>query len=115
MQRPVIEIHSNVVPRQAYLTRLQGMQATCSGHLCSGGFFPSSVLREGEPPRQSCANCALTEQLKGKSHMGAEQFVKFWYMEEKDVMEVDDHGRVGRGNEGEVYKILWHKGVFARK
>ncbi|KAG0563431.1 hypothetical protein KC19_8G030800 [Ceratodon purpureus] len=111
-------IHSNVVPQQAYLRRVEDVMATCTGNECNGGFFPTSLYCElGERPSQSCTNCALAEQLRVRSLAQTSGAVaRSWYlMEEKDVSLVDNHHCVGKGSEGAVYKILWREGIFAQK
>jgi hypothetical protein len=115
-QNHVLEIRSNVVPQQEYLMRFEGVISACLGNGCTGGFFPTSVLRKlGERPFQSCTKCALAEQLRGRAQISG-GVVRFWYLEEKDVKLVDDHARLGEGStEGEVYKILWRKGIFVKK
>lgn len=112
----VIEIRSNVVPQQEYLMRFEGVTTTCLGNGCTGGFSPTSVLRElGEPRFQSCTNCALAAQLRGRAQVGG-AMVRFWYLEEKDVKLVEDHVDLGEGStEGKVYKIFWRKGIFVQK
>ncbi|KAG0600811.1 hypothetical protein M758_11G062000 [Ceratodon purpureus] len=111
-------VHSNVVPRQAYLTRLTGTKPICPGlDLCTRGFFPTNVLlREAEPPRPCCGNCNFVEQLKGGAHM-ASAVVRFWEFQNESVIKsVDGHARLGEGSsDGEVEKILWRKGIFVRK
>ncbi|KAG0607451.1 hypothetical protein M758_8G029700 [Ceratodon purpureus] len=117
-QNHAIKIHSNVVPQQAYLRRFEEVMSTCTGNECNGGFFPTTLYCElGERPSQSCTNCALAEQLRGSLAQTSGAVARFWYlMEEKDVSLVDEHARLGEGSsEGEVYKILWRKGIFVKK
>ncbi|KAG0555154.1 hypothetical protein KC19_12G148000 [Ceratodon purpureus] len=118
-----VVIHSNVMPRQAYLTRLEGMKTctclsmtgACFGCHCFKGFFPANVSCEGQFSRKPCGKCPLVEQLKNDYEAGSE-FVKFWFLAEADVKLVTgDHGSLGEGSEGAVSKILWRKGIFARK
>ncbi|KAG0584396.1 hypothetical protein KC19_3G207300 [Ceratodon purpureus] len=108
-----VTIHSNVLPRQAYLTRL-----TCLGHHeCQGGFFPatilSSILRLSKRPPHHCEECALAEELRGRAlSPDAAESAKFWFLEVDDVELVED---LGTGSEGSISRILWRKGTFARK
>ncbi|KAG0561785.1 hypothetical protein KC19_9G091700 [Ceratodon purpureus] len=106
----VVEIRSNVVPRQAFLA---DMNATCRKRhgKCMGGFSPISVLREAEPYPQSCTKCALTEQLRGGADIGA-GLENLRDLEKDDVETVKS---LGKGGQGTVEKILWRRGVFAKK
>lgn len=112
-----ITIHSNSVPRQAYLRWLEGMKATCPTDQCIRGFLSASFIRELGAwetfPGLCCSNCALVEQLQNQ--MGAAEFVKFWYLEETDVRDVNDRSEARGGSEGEVCKSIWRQGTFARK
>ena len=113
-----IEIHSNVVPRMAYLTRLVGVEPTCPGReLCTRGFFPTSVLYEGEPPRQCCKNCSLVKQLRRREAHTSAAVVRFWEFKKQNMIKlVNDHARLGEGSsQGEIEKVLWRKGIFVRK
>lgn len=115
-----LTIQSNVVPSRAYLTRLEGVRATCSGHQCTGGFVLTSDISpvlEGQLPYQSCTNCALAEQLRIrlKDHIAVDELanlLKLWFLEAKDVEPVRD---IQGGTDGEVSIILWRDGTFARK
>ncbi|KAG0556572.1 hypothetical protein KC19_11G063700 [Ceratodon purpureus] len=113
-----IEIHSNVVPRQAYLTRLAGVMPNCPGRvLCMRGFVPTGVLlRDAEPPRQCCENCTLMTQLRGGAGHTDAAVAKFWEFLNEDVFKtVTGHASLGQGSQGGVEKIMWRKGIFVRK
>ena len=104
---------SNVMPRQAYLMRLQNIRIVCpEGHRCTKGFFQTCYLREGSEPRRSCATCALADALTTEQPRGELLEKELLCLEKKDVVV---ESRLGGGSEGEVHKILWHKGIFARK
>jgi serine/threonine protein kinase len=117
-----VTIHSNVVPTQAYLARLEGTRATCVEHQCCGGFFPTSILREIREHGSSldsgtlarhCEDCALAEELKRRTiRLSAAEPARFWSLEEGDAKLVED---LGKGSDGTVSRILWRQGVFARK
>lgn len=115
-QNHVVIFHSNVVPRQAYLTTFEDVMASCHGNGCTGGFFPTSDLREvEEPPSLSCTNCALAGELRQRAEVGG-GLVRFRFLVEADVKSPGDHARLGgKSSEGEVYKVLWRKGIFIRK
>ena len=115
-----VTIHSNVVPTQAYLTRIEGLMATC-GHQCCGGFFPANILREIEERHRDdlamlsrrCRDCALAEELMvGAQRLGAADAPRLLSLEVGDVELVRD---LGKGSEGTVSKVLWRRGTFARK
>jgi hypothetical protein len=104
-------IHSNVVPRQAYL------KAPCSKSQRCRGFVPASTIVDGldisSPP--GCESCALAEQLSRMDGActAAEELdplQRFWFLGVEEVEFVED-----LGNEGEISKIRWRKGVFVRK
>jgi tRNA A-37 threonylcarbamoyl transferase component Bud32 len=106
-------IHSNVVPRQAYL------KAPCFKSQRCRGFVPASVIVDGldisSPP--GCECCALAQQLSRMDEdcTAAEELdplQRFWFLGAKEVEFVED---LGKGSEGEVSKIRWRKGVFVRK
>ena len=104
-------IHSNVLPRQAYL------QAPCLKHQHCSGFFLADAIVDGSdiPNPQSCENCALAEHMWRNDGMPVDELdnlLRFWFLEVEEVDLVDE---LGEGSEGKVSKIRWRKGVFARK
>ncbi|KAG0583986.1 hypothetical protein KC19_3G177500 [Ceratodon purpureus] len=112
-----LEILSNVVPRRAFLRRLEGMTATCGGHQCNGGFFPISAFCEEHPPRPACTHCALAEQLRieidrMRSDVELDKVLKFWFLGTKDVKPGE---YINGGSEGAISRVLWRHGTFVRK
>jgi hypothetical protein len=114
-----LEIRSNIVPRWAFLTRLEGVLDTCHGHQCSGGFLRSCDLRAGDPLCQSydCKKCALAKHLKTEAdHMRSgvelDRRPEFWFVGAKDVKLMEF---IKGGSEGEIHKIFWRNGTFVMK
>ncbi|KAG0608831.1 hypothetical protein M758_8G136500 [Ceratodon purpureus] len=91
---------------------LEGAKATCLGHPCQGGFFPTTLLQGSKIVPRHCKDCALAEQLEGRRQIDAAASVRFWFLEMGDVELIED---LGKGSEGIVSRILWRKGTFARK
>lgn len=104
-------IHSNVVPRQAYL------KAPCPNPQRCRGFIPARAIVDGLHSHPSCESCALAEQLSGMdgNYAAAEELdplERFWFLGVEEVEFVED---LGEGSEGKVSKIQWRRGVFVRK
>ncbi|KAG0613833.1 hypothetical protein M758_6G132600 [Ceratodon purpureus] len=105
--------HSNVVPREAYFSRMapRPMNGICPRRGCTGGF--SRISEEDPRSRQCSGNCDLAEELKPRANLPSEDHdVELLPLEENEA----EHMRtLGSGSEGKVLVVLWRRGLFALK
>ncbi|KAG0570095.1 hypothetical protein KC19_6G138100 [Ceratodon purpureus] len=118
--------HSNVVPQQAYFSRMAPcpMNGICPRQGCTGGFF--RIGEEDPRSHQYSGKYDFAEQLKPRvqpvraaeetrysSKLPTEDHSEeLLPLEENEAVHVNT---LGSGSQGEVSVILWRRGLFATK